>query len=98
MSVGMHLASTWEKNGGTRPGTPVGSGVVAQQPTQSGAIKQGLDVLLVDDNEQNIELLSAFLEDFIEQHGGRIQVRSVPLAGTTVDLELPLAAVSLELE
>jgi two-component system alkaline phosphatase synthesis response regulator PhoP len=47
--------------------------VVAQQPMQSGAIKQGLDVLLVDDNEQNIELLSAFLEDFIEQHGGRIR-------------------------
>lgn len=47
--------------------------MVAPTPNQSGPIKQGLDILLVDDNEQNLELLCAFLEDFIEQYGGRLR-------------------------
>lgn len=34
----------------------------------------------------------------VEQHGGRIHVRSAPQAGTTVDVELPLAELSTERE
>lgn len=47
--------------------------MVSQSPNNTSVIKQGLDVLLVDDNEQNLELLSAFLEDFVEQCHGRLR-------------------------
>lgn len=47
--------------------------MVSQSPNNASVIKQGLDVLLVDDNEQNLELLSAFLEDFVEQCQGRLR-------------------------
>ncbi len=47
--------------------------MVSPTPNQSGPIKHGLNILLVDDNEQNLELLCAFLEDFIEQYAGRLR-------------------------
>jgi len=50
--------------------------VVIKAPESQSPIKRGLDVLVVDDNEQNIELLLAFLEDFVEQQGGRIRTAS----------------------
>lgn len=50
--------------------------MVIKSPESQSPIKRGLDILVVDDNEQNIELLLAFLEDFVEQQGGRIRTAS----------------------